>query len=168
MNMLDFTNYQKLCSAFTHYRGDKFIELPKDKMNSIGLWSLIDRVTFHEIDDTVDVEIWTNNRTYDIDDSDRIKSVLDKDLFNLVMIDSTDTVILFENEAAAKHYILDHRIDTSDVDILKVDDSLAQELIEKTRKDREYYCDREIATSKYQLKLLQQHIEDMEALKASL
>ena len=166
--MLDFQNYQKLCSSFTHYRGDKFIELPKDKMNSIGLWSLIDRVTFHEIDDTVDVEIWTNNRTYHIDDSDRIKSVLDKDLFNLVTINSTDTIILFENETAAKHYILDHRIDTSNVDILKVDDRLAQELIEKTRKDREYYCNREIATSKYQLKLLQQHIEDMEALKAAL
>lgn len=166
--MLDFTNYQKLCSSFTHYRGDKFIELPKDKMNSIGLWSLVDRMTFHEIDDTVDVEIWTNNRTYYIDDSDRIKSVLDNDLFNLVMLNSTDTVILFENETAAKHYILDHRIDTSNVDILKVDDSLAQELIEKTRKDREYYCDREIATSKYQLNLLQQHIEDLEALKAAL
>lgn len=166
--MLDFTNYQKLCSAFTHYCGNKFLELPKDSMNSIGLWSLIDRVTFHEIDDTVDVEIWTNNRTYYIDDSDRIKSVLDKDLFNLVMIDSTDTVILFENETAAKHYILDHRIDTSNVDILKVDDLLAQELIEKTRKDREYYCDRKIATSKYQLKLLQQHIEDIESLKAAL
>lgn len=137
-------------------------------MNSIGLWSLVDRVTFHEIDDSLDVEIWTDNRTYYIEDSDRIKSVLDKDLFNLVMIDSSDTIVLFENETAAKHYILDHRIDTSNVDILKVDDLLAQELIEKTRKDREYYCDREIATSKYQLKLLQQHIEDMEALKSSL
>lgn len=166
--MPDFQNYQKLCSSFTHYRGDKFLELPKDSMNSIGLWSLVDRMTFHEIDDTVDVEIWTNNRTYYLEDSDRIKSVLDKDLFNLVMINSTDTVILFENEAAAKHYLYDHRIDTSNVDILKVDDQLANELIEKTRKDRMYYCDREISKSKTQLKLLQQYIEDMEALKASL
>ena len=166
--MLDFKNYQKLCSAFTHYRGDKFIELPKDKMNSIGLWSLIDRVTFHEIDDAVDVEIWTNNRTYYIENSDRIKSVLDDDLFNLVMLNSTDTVILFENEAAAKHYLYDHRINTPLVDILKVDDQLANELIEKTRQDRVYYCDREISKSKTQLKFLQQHIEDMEALKASL
>lgn len=166
--MLDFTNYQKLCSAFTHSRSNKFLELPKDSINSIGLWSLVDRVTFHEIDDSLDVEIWTNNRTYYVEDSSRIKSVLDKDLFNLVMINSTDTIILFENETAAKHYILDHRIDTSNVDILKVDDSLTKELIEKTRKDREYYCNREIATSKHQLKLLQQHIEDMEALKAVL
>ena len=166
--MLDFTNYQKLCSSFTHYRGNKFLELPKDSMNSIGLWSLADRMTFHEIDDSLDVEIWTNNRTYHTEDISRIKSVLDKDLFNLVMINSADKIILFENETAAKHYILDHRIDTSNVDILKVDDPLAQELIEKTRKDREYYCDREIATSKYQLKLLQQHIEDIEALKAAL
>ena len=166
--MLDFQNYQKLCSSFTHYRGNKFLELPKDSMNSIGIWSLVDRMTFHEIDDSLDVEIWTNNRTYYIDDSDRIKSVLDNDLFNLVMINSTDTVILFENETAAKHYLYDHRIDTSNVDILKVDDLLAQELIEKTRKDRMYYCDREISKSKTQLKLLQQHIEDMEALKASL
>lgn len=166
--MLDFTNYQKLCSSFTHYRGNKFLELPKDSMNSIGLWSLVDRMTFHEIDDSLDVEIWTDNRTYHIEDISRIKSVLDKDLFSLVMINSTDTVILFENETAAKHYILDHRIDTSNVDILKVDDLLAQELIEKTRKDRMYYCDREISKSKTQLKFLQQHIEDMEALKASL
>lgn len=166
--MLDFQNYQKLCSSFTHYRGDKFIELPKDEMNSIGLWSLIDRVTFHEIDDTVDVEIWTNNRTFYVEDSDRIKSVLNNDLFNLVMLNSTDTVILFENEAAAKHYLYDHRINTDKVDILKVDDQLAEELIEKTRQDRMYYCDREISKSKTQLNLLQQHIEDMEALKASL
>lgn len=166
--MLDFQNYQKLCSSFTHYRGDKFIELPKDKMNSIGLWSLVDRMTFHEIDDTVDVEIWTNNRTFYVEDSDRIKSVLDNNLFNLVMLNSTDTVILFENEAAAKHYIYDHRINTSLVDILKVDDQLAEELIEKTRKDRVYYCDREISKSRTQLKFLQQHIEDLEALKASL
>lgn len=166
--MLDFKNYQKLCSAFTHYRGDKFLELPKDKMNSIGLWSLIDRMTFHEIDDAVDVEIWTNNRTYYIENSDRIKSVLDNDLFNLVMLNSTDTVILFENEAAAKHYLYDHIINADKVDILKVDDQLAEDLIEKTRQDRVYYCDREIAKSKTQLKFLQQHIEDMEALKASL
>lgn len=166
--MLDFTNYQKLCSSFTHYRGIKFLELPEDSMNSIGLWSLVDRVTFHEIEDSLDVEIWTDNRTYYIEDSDRIKSVLDKDLFNLIMINSTDTIILFENEVAAKHYILDHRIDTSNVDILKVDDSLTKELIEKTRKDREYYCDRELAKSKYQLKLLHQHIKDIESLKASL
>lgn len=166
--MLDFKNYQKLCSAFTHYRGDKFIELPKDKMNSIGLWSLIDRVTFHEIDDAVGVEIWTNNRTYYIENSDRIKSVLDNDLFNLVMLNSTDTVILFENEAAAKHYLYDHIIDADKVDILRVDDQLAEELIEKTLQDRVYYCDREISKSKTQLKFLQQHIEDMEALKASL
>lgn len=166
--MLDFTNYQKLCSSFTHYRGNKFLELPKDSMNSIGLWSLVDRMTFHEIDDSLEVEIWTDNRTYYIEDISRIKSVLDKDLFNLVMIDSTDTVILFENEAAAKHYLCDHIINTDKVDILKVDDQLAEDLIEKTRQDRVYYCDREIAKSKTQLKFLQQHIEDMEALKASL
>lgn len=166
--MLDFQNYQKLCSSFTHYRGDKFIELPKDKMNSIGLWSLIDRVTFHEIDDTVDVRIWTNNRTFYVEDSDRIKSVLNNDLFNLVMLNSTDTVILFENEAAAKHYLYDHRINTDKVDILKVDDQLTEELIEKTRQDRIYECDRDLALKRYKLKLLQQSIEDLEALKASL
>lgn len=84
------------------------------------------------------------------------------------MLNNTDTVILFENEAAAKHYLYDHRINTSLVDILKLDDQLAEELIEKTRQDRVYYCDREISKSKTQLKFLQQSIEDLEALKASL
>lgn len=75
---------------------------------------------------------------------------------------------LFKNETAAKHFIRDSRINVSKVEILKVDESLAQELIEKTREDRKYYCGRELAKSKYQLKLLQHHIEDLEALNASI
>lgn len=166
--MLDFKNYKKLCSEFTHYSGDKFIELPKESMDSIGLWSLVDRMTLHEIDDLLDVVIWYDDRTYIREDTTRIRSVLDKDLFNLAMINRADTIILFKNETAAKHFICDSRINVSKVDILKVDESLAQELIEKTREDRKYYCGRELAKSKYQLKLLQQHIEDLEALKDSI
>ena len=166
--MLDFKNYKKLCSEFTHYSGDKFIELPKESMDSIGLWSLVDRMTLHEIDDSLDVVIWSDDRTCIREDTSRIRSVLDKNLFNLVMINRADTIILFENETAAKHFICDSRINVSKVDILKVDESLAQELIEKTREDRKYYCGRELAKSKYQLKLLQQHIEDLEALKESI
>lgn len=166
--MLDFKNYKKLCSEFTHYGGDKFIELLKESMDSIGLWSLVDRMTLHEIDDLLDVVIWSDDRTCIREDTTRIRSVLDKDLFNLVMINRADTIILFKNETAAKHFICDSRINISKVDILKVDESLAQELIEKTREDRKYYCGRELAKSKYQLKLLQQHIEDLEALKESI
>ena len=166
--MLDFKNYKKLCSEFTHYSGDKFIELPKESMDSIGLWSLVDRITLHEIDDSLDVVIWSDDRTCIREDTSRIRSVLDKDLFNLAMINRADTIILFKNKTAAKHFIHDSRINVSKVDILKVDESLAQELIEKTREDRKYYCSREIAKSKYQLKLLQQHIEDLEALKESI
>lgn len=166
--MLDFKNYKKLCSEFTHYIGDKFIELPKESMDSIGLWSLVDRMTLHEIDDLLDVVIWSDDRTCIREDTTRIRSVLDKDLFNLAMINRADTIILFKNETAAKHFICDSRINVSKVDILKVDESLAQELIEKTREDRKYYCGRELAKSKYQLKLLQQHIEDLEALKDSI
>lgn len=166
--MLDFKNYKKLCSEFTHYSGDKFIELPKESMDSIGLWSLVDRMTLHEIDDLLDVVIWSDDRTCIREDTTRIRSVLDKDLFNLAMINRADTIILFKNETAAKHFICDSRINISKVDILKVDESLAQELIEKTREDRKYYCGRELAKSKYQLKLLQQHIEDLEALKESI
>lgn len=166
--MLDFKNYKKLCSEFTHYNGDKFIELPKESMDSIGLWSLVDRMTLHEIDDLLDVVIWSDDRTCIRENTTRIRSVLDKDLFNLAMINRADTIILFKNETAAKHFIHDSRINISKVDILKVDESLAQELIEKTREDRKYYCGRELAKSKYQLKLLQQHIEDLEALKASI
>jgi hypothetical protein len=166
--MLDFKNYKKLCSEFTHYSGDKFIELPKESMDSIGLWSLVDRMTLHEIDDLLDVVIWSDDRTCIREDTTRIRSVLDKDLFNLAMINRADTIILFKNETAAKHFICDSRINISKVDILKVDESLAQELIEKTREDRKYYCGRELAKSKYQLKLLQQHIEDLEALKDSI
>lgn len=166
--MLDFKNYKKLCSEFTHYNGDKFIELPKESMDSIGLWSLVDRMTLHEIDDLLDVVIWSDDRTCIREDTTRIRSVLDKDLFNLAMINRADTIILFKNETAAKHFINDSRIDISKVDILKIDESLAQELIEKTREDRKYYCGRELAKSKYQLKILQQHIEDLEALKESI
>lgn len=166
--MLDFKNYKKLCSEFTHYSGDRFIELPKESMDSIGLWSLVDRMTLHEIDDLLDVVIWYDDRACIREDTTRIRSVLDKDLFNLAMINRADTIILFKNETAAKHFIHDSRINVSKVDILKVDESLAQELIEKTREDRKYYCGRELAKSKYQLKLLQQHIEDLEALKDSI
>ena len=166
--MLDFKNYKNLLSEFTHYSGDKFIELPKESMDSIGLWSLVDCMTVHEIDDSLDVVIWSDDRACIREDTNRIRSVLDKDLFNLAMINRADTIILFKNETAAKHFIYDSRINVSKVEILKVDESLAQELIEKTREDRKYYCCRELAKSKYQLKLLQQHIEDLEALNASI
>lgn len=94
--MLDFKNYKKLCSEFTHYSGDKFIELPKESMDSIGLWSLVDRMTVHEIDDSLDVVIWSDDRTCIREDTNRIRSMLDKDLFNLVMINRADTIIFIQ------------------------------------------------------------------------
>ena len=166
--MLDFKNYKKLCSEFTHYSGDKFIELPKESMDSIGLWSLVDRMTLHEIDDLLDVVIWSDDRTCIREDTTRIRSVLDKDLFNLAMINRADTIILFKNETAAKHFICDSRINISKVDILKVDESLAQELIEKTREDQIEFCDNKIAKAKREMKLAAATVKEFEDLKGEL
>ena len=88
-------------------------------------------------------------------------------ILNFMIIDSVFNVIYtFEDEESFEGYLT--QFGSNRMTYLKIDDAMAQELIEKTRQDRIYQCDRDLAMKRYKLKLLQQSIEDLESLKASL
>lgn len=165
--MLDFTKFKQFnsLSEIKTLKGDQIIEIPEQFKESIGLWSLIDAATRHEVADSIKISKVSGDEstTYHVD---RMHSDLDN-ILNFIVIDSVFKVIYtFEDEDSLKEYL--DQFGSDETSYLKIDDSMAEELIEKTREDRIYQCNRDLAMKRYKLKLLQQSIEDLEALKASL
>lgn len=165
--MLDFTKFKQLnnLSEIAHLKGDQIIEIPRQYTDSIGLWSLIDSVANYDSADAIEI-----SRVHDGDSTEyrvtRMSSDLDS-LFNSIVIDTIfNTIYTFEDEESFEGYLT--QFGSNRMTYLKIDDAMAQELIEKTRQDRIYQCDRDLAMKRYKLKLLQQSIEDLESLKASL
>ena len=165
--MLDFTKFKQFnsLSEIKALKGDQIIEIPKQHTDSIGLWSLIDAATRHELADSIEISKVRGEESTEYY-VDRMNGDL-ANIFNVIVIDSIFNIIYtFEDEDSLKEYLDQFGLD--ETSYLKIDDSMAEELIEKTREDRIYQCDRDLAMKRYKLKLLQQSIEDLEALKASL
>lgn len=165
--MLDFTKFKQLkdLSEISHLKGDQIIELPEQFKESIGLWSLIDSATNYDLADSIEISKVRGEESTEYY-VDRMNGDL-KSIFNVIVIDSIFNIIYtFEDEDSLKEYL--NQFGSDRTSYLKIDDSMAEELIEKTRQDRIYQCDRDLAMKRYKLKLLQQSIEDLEALKASL
>ena len=165
--MLDFTKFKQLrdLSEIAHLKGDQIIEIPRQYTDSIGLWSLIDSVANYDLADSIEIEKVHHGESTEYY-VNRMSSDLDS-IFNVIVIDSMFNIIYtFEDEESFEGYLDQFASDR--VTYLKIDDAMAEELIEKTRQDRIYQCDRDLAMKRYKLKLLQQSIEDLESLKASL
>lgn len=165
--MLDFTKFKQLngLSEIKSLKGDQIVEIPEQFKDSIGLWSLIDSVTRHGLADSIKISKVRGEESTEYY-VDRVNGDL-KSIFNVIVIDSMFNIIFtFEDEESLKEYI--DQFSSGRMSYLRINDAMAEELIEKTREDRIYQCDRDLALKRYKLKLLQQSIEDLEALKASL
>ena len=165
--MLDFTKFKQFkdLSEISHLKGDQIIEIPRQYTDSIGLWSLIDSTTNYDLADSIEISKVRGDESTEYY-VDRMNGDL-KSIFNVIVIDSIfNSIYSFEDEDSLKEYL--NQFGSDRTSYLKIDDSMSEELIEKTREDRIYQCDRDLAMKRYKLKLLQQSIEDLEALKASL
>lgn len=165
--MLDFTKFKQFnsLSEIKTLKGDQIIEIPKQHTDSIGLWSLIDAATNYDLADSIEISKVRDEESTEYY-VDRMNGDL-KSIFNVVVIDSVFKVIYtFEDEESLEEYL--DQFGSDETSYLKIDDAMTEELIEKTREDRIYQCDKDLALKRYKLKLLQQSIEDLEALKASL
>lgn len=165
--MPDFTKFKQLnnLSEIAYLKGDQILEIPKQYTDSIGLWSLIDSVTNYDSSDSIEISKVHGNESTEYY-VDRMNSDFDS-IFNVIVVDSIFNIIYtFEDEESLEGYLDQFASDR--VTYLKIDDAMAEELIEKTRQDRIYQCDCDLAMKRYKLKLLQQSIEDLESLKASL
>ena len=165
--MLDFTKFKQFSSLseIKTLKGDQIIEIPKQHTDSIGLWSLIDAATNYDLADSIEISNVNVSESTDYYVT-RMNGDL-ANIFNVIVVDSIFNIIYtFEDEDSLKEYL--DQFGSDETSYLKIDDAMAEELIEKTRKDRIYQCDRDLAMKRYKLKLLQQSIEDLEALKASL
>ena len=165
--MLDFAKFKQLndLSEIARLKGDQIIEIPRQYTDSIGLWSLIDSVANYDSADSIKISNVDGDKSTEYHVTRMIGDL--ESLFNIVVIDSVFNVIYtFEDEESFEGYLDQFASDR--MTYLKIDDSMAEELIEKTRQDRICQCDRDLAMKRYKLKLLQQSIEDLEALKASL
>lgn len=165
--MLDFTKFKQLkdLSEIASLKGDILIMIPKQYTDSISLWSLIDAATHHELADSIEIAKVHDNKTTE-DHATRMSGNLDS-VLNVIVIDSTFNVFYtFEDESSLKEYL--DQFSSDQTSYLEIDDTIAEELIEKTRQDRIYQCNRDLALKRYKLKLLQQSIEDLEALKESI
>lgn len=165
--MPDFTKFKQLnnLSEIADLKGDQILEIPKQYTDSIGLWSLIDSATNYDLADSIEISKVRGDESTEYH-VDRMNGDL-KSIFNVIVIDSIfNSIYTFEDEDSLKEYL--NQFGSDRTSYLKIDDSMAEELIEKTRQDRICQCDRDLAMKRYKLKLLQQSIEDLESLKASL
>lgn len=165
--MLDFAKFKQLndLSEIAHLKGDQIIEIPRRYTDSIGLWSLIDSVANYDSADSIEISRVHHGESTEYH-VNRMSSDLD-DIFNIIVIDTIfNTIYTFKDEESLEGYLDQFASDR--MTYLKIDDSMAEELIEKTRQDRICQCERDLAMKRYKLKLLQQSIEDLELLKASL
>ena len=165
--MLDFTKFKQFnsLSEIKTLKGDQIIEIPKQHTDSIGLWSLIDSTTNYDLADSIEISNVNGGESTDYYVT-RMNGDL-ANIFNVIVVDSIFNIIYtFEDEESLKEYLDQFGSDVTSY--LKIDDAMAEELIEKTREDRIYQCDKDLALKRYKLKLLQQSIEDLESLKASL
>lgn len=165
--MLDFTKFKQFnsLSEIKSLKGDQIIEIPKQYKDSIGLWSLIDAATSYDLADSIKISNVNGGESIDYYVT-RMNGDL-ANIFNVIVVDSIFNIVYtFEDEDSLKEYL--DQFGSDETSYLKIDDAMAEELIEKTREDRIYQCDKDLALKRYKLKLLQQSIEDLEALKASL
>lgn len=165
--MLDFTKFKQFnsLSEIKTLKGDQIIEIPKQYTDSISLWSLIDSASKYALADSIEIAKVHDNKTTE-DYATRMSGNLDS-VLNVIVIDSTFNVFYtFEDESSLKEYL--DQFSSDQTSYLKINDAMTEELIEKTRQDRIYQCNRDLALKRYKLKLLQQSIEDLEALKESI
>lgn len=165
--MPDFTKFKQLndLSEIAYLKGDQIIEIPKQYTDSIGLWSLIDSVANYDSADSIKISNVDGDKSTEYHVTRMIGDL--ESLFNIVVINTIfNTIYTFEDEESIEGYLDQFASDR--MIYLKIDDAMAEELIEKTRQDRICQCDRDLAMKRYKLKLLQQSIEDLESLKASL
>lgn len=165
--MLDFAKFKQLSnlSEIAHLKGDQIIEIPRQYTESIGLWSLIDSVANYDSADSIKISNVDGSESTEYHVTRMIGDLAN--ILNFMIIDSVFNIIYtFEDEESLEGY-LDQFV-SDRITYLKIDDTIAKELIEKTRKDRICQCERDLAMKRYKLKLLQQSIEDLESLKASL
>ena len=165
--MLDFTKFKQLkdLSEISHLKGDQILEIPKQYTDSIGLWSLIDSVANYDSADSIKISNVDGDKSTEYHVTRMIGDL--ESLFNIVVIDTIfNAIYTFKDEESFEGYL--DQFGSNRMTYLKIDDAMAEELIEKTRQDRICQCDRDLAMKRYKLKLLQQSIEDLESLKASL
>ena len=165
--MPDFTKFKQLnnLSEIADLKGDQILEIPKQYTDSIGLWSLIDSVANYDSADSIKISNVDGDKSTEYHVTRMIGDL--ESLFNIVVIDTIfNAIYTFKDEESFEGYL--DQFGSNRMTYLKIDDAMAEELIEKTRQDRICQCDRDLAMKRYKLKLLQQSIEDLESLKASL
>lgn len=165
--MPDFTKFKQLnnLSEIADLKGDQIFEIPKQYTDSIGLWSLIDSVANYDSADSIKISNVDGDKSTEYHVTRMIGDL--ESLFNIVVIDTIfNAIYTFKDEESFEGYL--DQFGSNRMTYLKIDDAMAEELIEKTRQDRICQCDRDLAMKRYKLKLLQQSIEDLESLKASL
>lgn len=165
--MLDFTKFKQLkdLSELKTLEGAQIIEIPKQRTDSIGLWSLIDSATNYDLADSIKITKVHGDKTTE-DYATRMIGDF-ASILNIIVIDSTFNVIYtFEDQESFEGYL--DQFSSDRTSYLKIDESTENKLIEKTRQDRIYQCDCDLAMKRFTLNLLQQSIEDLESLKASL
>lgn len=165
--MLDFTKFKQLkdLSEIAYLKGDQILEIPRQYTDSIGLWSLIDSVANYDSAESIKISNVNGSESTEYHITRMIGDL--SDILNIIIIDTIfNTIYTFKDEESFEGYL--DQFGSNRMTYLKIDDTMAEELIEKTRQDRIYQCDRDLAMKRYKLKLLQQSIEDLESLKASL
>ena len=93
-------------------------------IDSVANYDLADSIEISRVHDSESTDYYVNRMSNDLDS-----------LFNIVVIDTIfNTIYTFEDEESFEGYLDQFASDR--VTYLKIDDAMAKELIEKTRKDR--------------------------------
>ena len=167
--MLDFSQFKQLktLSDLKSFTDARFVEIPEKYLYQIAPWTLFDSSTWRDTDNHIDIVYFNSKDSCDVVYCDPTDS-FEKPIFNVVIISDEEELLTFTSKSVLEEYLHSLLHFPSDAAYLKLSNSIAEELVAKTRQNRIEFYDRKISKTKWDIAVLTSDLKDLEASRAEL
>lgn len=146
---------------------NRFVILPEGYETKIGLWSLINAITDQDTPDAFSMSHYATEHGQISSYCSKIFSPLDI-ACNIFMINSKDTVIVFDNHRDIEKYVSDESIELKDAYTLYLTKKFLDELIEIDNEEKKAYCKYKINAAKVKINSFEKQIAQYEEILESI
>lgn len=168
MQSLAKTQQVIFIEEFKTYKGiDRFVVLPEGYESKIGLWSLINAITDQDTPDAFSMSHYATEHGQISSYCNKIFSPLDI-ACNIFMINSKDTVIVFDNHKDIEKYVSDESIELKDAYTLYLTEEFLDRLIELDKEEKKAWCKCKINAAKVKIESFEKQIAQYEEILKSI
>ncbi len=168
MQSLAQTRQVIFIEEFKTYKGiDRFVVLPEGYESKIGLWSLINAITDQDNPDAFSMSHYATEHGQISSYCNKIFSPLDI-ACNIFMINSKDTVIVFDTHKDIEKYVSDKSIELKDAYTLYLTEEFLDRLIEIDKEEKKAWCKCKINAAKVKIESFEKQIAQYEEILKSI